>query len=451
MICFQDMEIYEMHYTEIFWQMVKKADQFLKSRELLKDEKAGEIKTLGLGPCWYENKHTIYLYKENLKVENLDNDDFILGGHLSEYDYSDTMNPKIEKYTRREGYPKISGSNDILILSRVGEHLFDFHRQLASICIEGIARHAMLILPDMDKIFERLVEEKNECVKRGCSDFKFHRSVIEILSIGYSAKDKHWMWTSPDKFEYLCNPIMHLIEEIQIVEKEIDIHGYPHFVVYVTFVKQCNQNQNIWSSIKSPYGYKYLQKSEYDRGVYYLTNGVWEKVSNIGPSLDAIFETSKELRQADLILFNRILTQNNDLEFNLYSISPNIRPRTKIIIVEDDMTEAANNMVKLLENVEEEPETYNQKVSEEFWNVNSIIFGPSFAYMYKTFQTLALTPSYQKEMWIDPETVEMYMTQEGFFKLEGVRDVVIPGLILDVVPEFLTRTPFEFMAVYTRK
>ena len=369
-----------INYTECFFKLIEKADN-IRTNE---DQK---IKTLGLGPNYYCSDEDQFIIYKGIEVENLDYSDIYLGGYRNNYMYC------------RQCNQELINNNDILILSRVGEHLIDFQTQINYIWKSGIAKHVLLLLPNMEIITNDLIKMSYNI---HTIDFKLERTQIEILSTTDDAiEDLHSIYTSPRTFEHALSPYNKNCSSIKIEYKKYEcvVNGYPHFLVHLEFKNVNELRGEFKKEIGIPIGKRYI--TSFDKhGVYYQKNDIMIKIANIEDNIEKII--SENIPDADLIVFNKVLSCQTDLKYLLYSICAYIHPGTKILILEDDMVEIAEDII-------------NVESVEEFWNLNSILFGPNYQYRHEN-NISSINTKYNKKVFIDNTLLDVYMTQENLYK-----------------------------------
>jgi len=389
-----------MNYTEYFFELVDKIIEFKKD-----DQK---IVTLGLGECYYYKLP--YIYYKNQKIRNLDIK--YLGG-IREDSY----------YKRMDliDYDDVSLSNDILILSRVGEHLVDFQHQIYDIYKSGIAGEVVLLLPTMNAISQEISRNIKNCVSNNSIDFKLRRSIIELLSISPDTiEDLHHNYTSPLMFKNLLKPIDKYIDSVAFKDCEEYINGFPHFIVHLKFVtNSIVENEKYIQDI--PIGDKYVNKK--DENCYYIG------YEDCYTPINMHFKQALDMNAYDTIVFNRCLSRKYDFEFFLYDICSHIRPGTKLVIIEEDMQKVMHD-IELMDDD-----------TEEFWNLNSLLFGRN--HQYKLNNKLNTSILYfSKQIFMTPDLLDVYMTQEGLYeKTKNDKNIDF---------EFSTINPYTFINTYTR-
>jgi len=373
----------------------------INKANLLKTDSDQKIKTIGMGPNYIIDEGERYFKYKGIPVEVIQPDDYFIGGHLDKVK---------ETYTRFARNACSKETNDIMILSRVGEHLFDIQYQLYDIFKSNHARHLLLALPEMNKIYKRLAYAIDECSKRNCMDENLKRNALEILSCGDDMVDLHHVWTSVDTVDYFLYPlntIEGIIKKVEVIETGVNINGYPHFILSLVFDKNLSLANH---SGMIPVGDIKYNTDIHKKGVYLECDGIQTQISDL-KYLD-FDEILKEHRKSKpkRIIFNRCLSKNGNIDYAQYAMCGYIRPGTEIVVIEDNMGRIARRLMDI--NIDYQMLGYG---AEEYWSLNNLLFGGSFQYLKKYSHT-PMRIGYRNQEWASPRTIDIFMTQESLYK-----------------------------------
>jgi len=373
-----------INYTEYFFELVDLVN---------KKKPFNKIKTLGLGDCYYNVDNEVIRYK-NKKIEILNNR--YLGGSF------DSVDNHYERYAR-PFFMKNESKNTTLILSRVGEHLFDFHHQLYDIYTSGIADSVVMLLPDMSEVVENIEPNIKKCKSNNCLDFDFERNMIELLSccdnVAGSILDLHRVYTSPNTIETLLYPCIstHMFKNIEILECDKYINGYKHFILFIEFdgTTKCNFN-----SVSDIPNFSFYSNGLDDNGIFLSSRNIIEKVDDC-LDIEAICEKKYYTKDFDTIIFNKILSKSDMINtYYLYNICKYIKPNTNIIIIED-------NMLNIVKDIESKNIDFNN-----FWYLNSLLYGPSFQAIPENYEHI----NFCNKFFMTPDVLNIMMTQECLYE-----------------------------------
>jgi len=375
------------NYTEYFFDIVDYIDSIKPNNK---------IKTLGIGKCYYNIDNEFILYK-NKKIEILNG--ICLGGEFDkERNY----------YNRSERHPSLieKAKNTTLILSRVGEHLFDFHYQIEDIYKSGIADSFIMLLPDMSKIISNMKNNIEVCKTSNCLNFNLERDIIELSSCTESdILDLHSVYTSPSTIKTLLQPCLSkgMFKNLEIIDCDYYINGYEHFLIFAEFKNKYKSN-----SYTSKFDFR--KNDLINNGIYIIDGNLVEKLDDVTENnvmIEYLFENYLHSKNYDTIVFNKVLSKYSDsidIVYYLYSICKYIRPGTELLIIEDDMLSMCDDI-----------ESDNEKIInfDSFWFLNSLLFGPQYMDVPSDYPYI----NFCNEFFTNSDIVDILMTQENLYEL----------------------------------
>ena len=374
------------NYADYFFDII----DHVKKNDKLEDGRI--VKTIGLGDTYYSH-YDEFCYN-GITIQNLK--DTFLGGYI------DPDNHKYHRYkldVDRPNNEKRKGN--ILILSRVGEHLFDFYHQVMDIYKQNIAEHVYFILPNMKVLTEKIYNNIKKCEVDGCLDFEFERNQIELLSTtDGDITDLHRLYTAPGIMEDIFKPIQKYLKSLSVKTCEYDINGYEHFICKISFIDEDIKVSGIKYNTENEIDYD-IHKLIDHQGIYVYSNQthIFKKII-----IEDYDFTELVNSQSDIVILNRELSKHNDVEYFLYRLSSYLKPKTKIIVVD------SNTLLQI-----KSLEKYGSDSIYSYWYYNKWIFGPSHQQMLDSEYNYVDDNLFNQNI-MTPEITDLYMTQEKLYQ-----------------------------------